>query len=170
MSENLVNRVAKSGIITLDLEKYLPAKDSISSIDLKQFLVQEIALMEKPFRQSLEDFSTEAFTGKEVALYCSADAILPHWAYMLIAAKLSGIAEKVYFMKPEELLKLKLIDEISRLNPESFESKRVVVKGCNKPGIDAAAYIAITNKLLPVVKSLMYGEPCSTVPVYKKKT
>jgi hypothetical protein len=166
--EQIVNKVAESGIITLDLAPYLPG-DNIASFDLKDFLYMEMILKEKDYRAALQTHDWQQYDGKHVAVYCSADAIVPVWAYMLAAAYLQPVTESVYFGTEAELFKYLLLSSISQIPVADYEDKRVVIKGCGDTPIPDAAYLAITAHLRPVVKSLMYGEPCSTVPVYKKR-
>lgn len=166
--EELRNKVAESGIITINLEDFLPI-DPIISFDIKDFLFMEMLLKEKDFRASLENHDWEQYRDKHVAIFCSTDAIVPMWAYMLIATRLSLVAKSVYEGSQEELFKKLFIENISSMKADGFEDKRVVIKGCGEKEIPAYAYTAISNQLLPKVKSLMYGEPCSTVPVFKKK-
>ncbi len=166
--EELRNKVAESGIITINLEDFFPV-DPIVSFDIKDFLFMEMLLKEKDFRASLDNHNWEQYRNKHVAVYCSTDAIVPMWAYMLIATRLSPVAKSVYEGSQEELFKKLFIDKILSMNAVEFEDKRVVVKGCGEKEIPPYAYTAISNQLLPRVKSLMYGEPCSTVPVFKKK-
>ena len=161
--EALRNKVAESGIITINLEAYIP-DEQIFSFDIKDFLFMEMLLKEKEFRQALDNHNWEQYKDKHVAIFCSTDAIIPMWAYMLIATRLSPVAKSVFEGRPEELFKKLFIDKIN-----AIEDKRVVIKGCGEKEIPPYAYTAITKHLLPKVKSLMYGEPCSTVPVYKKK-
>lgn len=166
--EVLRNKVAESGIITINLEDFFP-NESICSFDIKDFLFMEMLLKEKDFRASLEHHDWEQYRNKHVAIFCSTDAIVPMWAYMLIATRLSPVAKSVYEGSEEDLFKKLFIENISSINASEFEDKRVVIKGCGEKEIPAYAYTAISNQLLPKVKSLMYGEPCSTVPVFKKK-
>lgn len=163
----IVNKVAESGIITLDLAGYLPGADVVT-FDLKPFLFREMILREKDFRAALPTHDWAQYAGKHVAVTCSADAIVPVWAYMLAATYLQQVATSVYFGTEEELRKSLLIKNIEALPLDEYEDKRVVIKGCGDTPIPDAAYLAVTTHLRPVVKSLMYGEPCSTVPVYKK--
>jgi hypothetical protein len=164
----IVNKVAESGIITLDLVKFLPEAGSIASFDLEPFLFRGMILREKDYRAALPQHDWQSFAGRHVALYCSADAIIPVWAYMLAVSYLQPIAASVYFGTPAELEKYLVLQHIETIDIADYEDKRVVIKGCGDTPIPDAAYVAITQKLRPVVKSLMYGEPCSTVPVYKK--
>jgi hypothetical protein len=166
--EEIRNKVAESGLITIDLEKYYPDQEP-SSFDLKDFLFMEMLLKEKDFREALEKHDWSIYEGRDVAVFCSTDAIVPMWAYMLVASKLSGTAKSTISGTPEEAFKQVFIQNIRKVDPEVYEGKRVVVKGCGDKPIPEYAYAEISIKLLPVVKSLMYGEPCSTVPVYKRK-
>ncbi len=165
--EPIVNKVAESGLITLDLAPYLP--DPISVFDLKPFLYMEMILKEKDYRAALQNHDWEQYSGKNVAVLCSADAIVPVWAYMLAATYLEPVAASVFFGTEEELTKKLLCDRINSIALDEYIDKRVVIKGCGDVAIPDAAYLAVTAHLRPVVKSLMYGEPCSTVPIYKKK-
>lgn len=166
--ETIVNKVAESGLVTLDLEQFYPTCTA-AGLDLKDFLFMEMILKEKDFREKIDQHDWAAYQDKQVAVFCSTDAILPMWAYMLVAAKLAVYAAVVYQGSTEELFKKNFLENIAQIDPTGFEGKRVVVKGCGEKQIPPYAYLAISNKLLPVVKSLMYGEPCSTVPVFKKK-
>lgn len=164
----IVNKVAESGIITLDLVKFLPADGSVAAFDMEPFLFRGMILREKDYRAALPLHDWQAFTGRHVALFCSADAIIPVWAYMLAVSYLQPVAASVYFGSPRELEKHLVLQNIAAVDTAEYDDKRVVIKGCGDTPIPDAAYVAITQKLRPVVKSLMYGEPCSTVPVYKK--
>jgi hypothetical protein len=168
MSDTIINKVAESGLITLDLETLHP-NGEITGIDLKDYLFMGLILKEKDFRESLASTDWTKFAGKNVAIYCSADAIVPLWAYMLISSYLQPVAKSVFSGSPEELKKQEFIQNIRALDASAYEDKRVVIKGCGDIAIGEYAFVEITNKLMPVVKSLMYGEPCSTVPVYKKR-
>lgn len=165
--EQFVNKVAESGIITLDLVSFIPEEASIASFDLKPFLFREMILREKDYRAALQTFDWQQYEGKHVAMFCSADAIVPVWAYMLAASYLQPISTSAYFGTPEELQKVLINDKIKAIDKADYTDKRVVIKGCGDTPIPEAAYVAISLHLRPVVKSLMYGEPCSTVPIYK---
>jgi hypothetical protein len=167
MSE-IVNKVAESGLITLDLELFYP-KEEILSFDLKDHLFMGLILKEKDFRASLQSLDWSVYQGKTVALFCAADAIIPLWAYMLVTSYLKPFAKRVLSGTPEEARKQLFIENIRSLDPTQFSGSRVVVKGCGDIQIGEYAFVEITSLLQPVVKSLMYGEPCSTVPVYKMK-
>jgi hypothetical protein len=169
MSDVIVNKVAESGIISLDLQDFLPAASAMASFDLKDFLFMGLILKEKDFRTALQNLDWSVFEGKAVALHNSADAIIPAWAYMLVAAQLQPVAASVFLGDADALRRHLLLGAIAALPAGPYEDKRVVIKGCGDTTIPPEAYLVITLKLRPVAKSIMYGEPCSTVPVFKKK-
>ena len=146
---------------------YLP-KDTIVPFDIKPLLVQGMVLMEKHFRENLKQTDWNQYKGKIVAVYCSADALVPKWAYMLLASYLVPVARQVVFGTVDEAENALMIDAIKQIDASQYAGSRVVIKGCGDRDIPAEAYLAISTQLLPVVKSLMYGEPCSTVPIYKQ--
>lgn len=166
--EPLRNKVAESGIITLDLAGFLLKNEEIAIFDIKPFLFREMILREKDYRAALPEHDWSQYENKYVAVICSADAIVPVWAYMLAASFLQPLAKTVYFGTADEMKKHFLLNTINNINIAEYDDKRVVIKGCGDIHVPDAAYVAVTEKLRPVVKSLMYGEPCSTVPVYKK--
>lgn len=168
MSEPIINKVAESGLISLDLTQFIPA-DSIVLFDIKQYLFMELILKEKDFRAALLSADLTNYQNKIVGIYCSTDAIIPMWANMLIASALQPFAKAIYFGDENKVREQILLEGIAQINTADYLDQRVVIKGCGETPIGESAYIAITNKLRPVVKSIMYGEPCSTVPVYKKK-
>lgn len=168
MSVLLNNKVAESGIITIDLASFLNDKE-IVLFDIKPFLFMELILKEKDFRAALLSTDWSVYQNKVVGIYCSADAIIPMWANMLIVSALQPVAKAVYFGDETKVRELVLLDEINKIATQDYDDQRVVIKGCGETPIGESAYVAITQKLRPVVKSIMYGEPCSTVPVYKKK-
>jgi hypothetical protein len=163
----IINRVAQSGIITLNLEEYLPKE--LVAFDMKDHLFQGLILREKDLRAFIKEHDWESYRGKAVALFCSADAIVPTWAYMLVANRLSGIAADVQFATPDAMRSNAVLKALHSLDPEEFRDKRVVIKGCGDDAVPMDAYVQVTRILSPVVKSLMYGEPCSTVPIFKRK-
>ncbi|MEP7238456.1 MAG: DUF2480 family protein [Ferruginibacter sp.] len=167
MDEVFVNRVQESGIITLDLEEFYP-KDETAIFDMKDHLFMGLILKEKDFREAMKTLDLTTYTGKNIALTCTADAVIPVWAYMLAASYLQPVAKEIIFGDSEFLHKALFLKNIAAINPADYEDKRVVIKGCGELPISETAYVAITNLLRPVAKSIMYGEPCSTVPVYKK--
>ncbi|HVF80657.1 MAG TPA: DUF2480 family protein [Flavisolibacter sp.] len=168
MSDMLVNKVAGSGIISLDLEKYLPRGEMVA-FDLKDHLFMGLILKEKDFREALKNLDWSVYGDKNVAITCSVDAIVPVWAYMLVASYLQPVAKNIFTGTVEEMQKHLFIKNISSIDISAFADQRIVVKGCGEVQIDNYAYAEVTRLLLPHVKSVMYGEPCSTVPIYKKK-
>ncbi|HMK04949.1 MAG TPA: DUF2480 family protein [Ferruginibacter sp.] len=167
MDEVIVNKVSESSLITLDLEEYYP-KDEVVVFDMKDHLFMGLILKEKEFREGLKNLDPTPYKEKNVALTCTAEAIIPMWAYMLAASYLEPVAKEVVFGDKDFLHKTLFLKNIAKINPADYEDKRVVIKGCGELTITETAYVAITNLLRPVVKSIMYGEPCSTVPIYKK--
>lgn len=168
MSE-IVNKVAQSGIVTLDLSAYIPQEEHVMEFDMKPYLFREMILREKDFRASMKELDWSVYQNKYVAIFCSADAIIPMWAYMLVTSYLQEVSAYSYFGTVSELIKNRLTENINKIDVSEYDDKRVVLKGCGDKSIPEMAYIAATEKLKPVVKSLMYGEPCSTVPIYKKR-
>lgn len=168
IQENIVNKVAASGLITLNLESYYDQGERVI-YDIKDNLFHGLMLREKDFRAFLKDHDWSAYQDKNVAVICSADAIVPTWAYMLLATKLKPYANEVVFGGLETLEAVLFTRALNKIDLESFRDERVVIKGCADVDVPVAAYVEITNLLTPVVKSIMYGEPCSTVPVYKRK-
>lgn len=167
--EPIVNKVAESGLLTINPETYLPPMDAISIFDIKPFLFMEMILKEKDFRAALPGHDWQQYAGRPVAIINSADAIIPMWAYMLIVTYLQPVDAKGYFGTAEEVKERLLLENIRQINADDYRDKRIVIRGCGDQPIPEAAFVAITQKLLPVAKSIMYGEPCSTVPVYKRK-
>jgi hypothetical protein len=168
MDGAIINKVSESALTTIDLEEFYP-KEDIVVFDLKDHLFMGLILKEKDFREALKNLDTTPYTGKTVTVTCSADAIIPMWAYMLVTTHLQPIAKEIFYGNEEEVKRKILIKNISQLTIADYADKRVVIKGCGDLPIDEAAYLEATKLLLPVVKSIMYGEPCSTVPIYKKK-
>jgi hypothetical protein len=165
--EVFVNKVAESGIITLDLETFYP-KEAIAVFDMKDYLFMGLILKEKDFREALKQLDTSIYQNKTVALTCTADAVIPMWAYMLAASALQPVAIQIIFGTETNAITEQLLKNINSINAADYQDKRVVIKGCGELPITEAAYIEITKLLRPVAKSIMYGEPCSTVPVFKK--
>lgn len=166
--ELIQNKVADSGLIVLDLADFLP-KEPVVGLDIKDFLFHGMVLREKEFREQVRSFDWEGFSGKFVALYCSTDAIVPRWAYMLIAANLFDKAIGVYAGTPQAYRERLALLAIDAYDVGPINEGRIILKGCGDDTLNDAMYTHMSLRLLPVVKSLMYGEPCSTVPVYKKK-
>ena len=168
MSGEIINRVANSPLITVDLTDYAP-KDTVVILDIKDFLFEGIILKEKEFRNILKEFDFSVYADKIVALYCSSDAIVPMWAFMLLTSYLNNSASEIHFGKKEEVFQKIFSNNIDAIDATEFENKKVIVKGCGQVPLTEALYIAITKKLQNTVNSLMFGEACSAVPVFKKK-
>jgi hypothetical protein len=168
MSEPFVNKVAESGLITIDLETWYPREET-AVFDMKDYLFMQMILKEKDFREQLKNTDWSVYAGKHIALTCSADAIIPVWAWMLVASYLEPVAKEIIMGDEKELQKALFLKNIAAIDLNEYTDKRVVVKGCGETPIGDYVYMEITRRLRPVVKSIMYGEPCSTVPVYKKR-
>ncbi|MFI5133171.1 MAG: DUF2480 family protein [Chitinophagales bacterium] len=168
MSDSITNKVAESGLITLDPEQYYPKGDT-AVFDLKDFLFMGLILKEKEFREALKNEDWEKFRDKNVAVTCSADAIIPVWAYMLAMSYLQPVAGNIVMGDEKELHKILFLKNLSAINVNDFTGKRIVIKGCGETPIGEFVYAEITKMLRPVAQSIMYGEPCSTVPIYKKR-
>ena len=166
--EQIINKVTNSGLVTFDLED-LYHKGERVIYDLKENLFMGMILKEKDFREFLKNHDWTQYTGKNIAIICSEDAIVPTWAYMLLTLKLQPVTNLVVFGNLEELENKLFFDALNKVEVEKFRGARVVVKGCSKVPVPTAAYVEITRLLQPVVQSLMFGEPCSTVPLYKRK-
>jgi len=166
-TEEITNRVATSGIISLDLEELYHSGERVL-FDIKDNLFQGMILREKDFREFLKSNDWSAYQGKNVGIICSEDAIVPTWAYMLLAIHLEPFANKVVFGDLVQLEDQLFSDAIQKIDPEEYRGKRVVIKGCSKFPVPISAYVNVTALLKPVAQSLMFGEPCSTVPLYKK--
>jgi hypothetical protein len=166
MSE-LINKVAQSALVTLNLEELIHPGERVV-YDIKDNLFMGLILKEKDFRAFLKDNDWSVYAGKNVAIINSADAIVPTWAYMLLAIKLQPYTHRYVLGTLEDLEQALFQEAISRINPEEYRDAKVVVKGCGQIPVPNFAYVEIMRLLLPVVSSVMYGEPCSTVPLYKK--
>ena len=167
MEDTLVNRVAASGLVTIDLETFFP-EGEVVAFDLKDHLFMGLILKEKEFREALKAHDWEQYHGKNLAVFCSADAIIPLWAYMLVASYAGAHARDVVLGTPEQYTEIAYVKKLATLNPEDYAGKRLVIKGCSDKPVPPSAYLEITRLLQPVALSIMFGEPCSTVPVYKK--
>jgi hypothetical protein len=160
--------VAQSALTTLDLEKFYPEEELVV-FDLKNHLFMELILKEKEYREALKNVDWSIYQNKIVAITCSTDAIIPLWAYMLAVSYIQPFARNIFFGTEKEVRNILFLKNLEQINPKEFEGKRVVVKGCGDKKIPETAYVEITKILRPVVKSIMYGEPCSTVPIFKQK-
>lgn len=165
----IVNKVANSGIISIDLEEFFTEGERVE-FDLKQFLVQELVLKEKEFRESLKQHPWSNYKDKLVNVVCTTDAIVPTWAFMLVAIELEPFAKRVFCAKSEEVELLLFKEKLSQLVPDNYRGARVVIKGCSDKKVPLNAYVELTALLKPYAKSIMYGEPCSTVPLFKAKS
>jgi len=163
-----VNRVAQSGIVNLDPEDFYP-KFEIQELDIKPWLFQGLLLKEKDFRASLAEHDWLAYKGKHVCVYCSSDAIIPQWAYMLIATYLQPVDCEFQKGTKEEFIHQYMSEAIRNVDYSTFADARVIIKGCGQHPIPDFVYLELTKRLMPVTKSVMFGEACSTVPIYKKK-
>ncbi|GAB3668082.1 DUF2480 family protein [Echinicola sediminis] len=166
MSE-IVNRVANSPIVTIDLEAFYK-KNERELFDIRPYLFQELVLKEKDFRKELKEINWEQYKGKCVAVDCTADAIVPTWAFMLVVSYLEGLADEVVVGDLDDLEKYLFQKALRELSPGDFEGKPVVVKGCSKYPVPLFAYGEVVRFLKGKAKTIMYGEPCSTVPIYKQ--
>lgn len=166
--QEIVNKVKQQDkLITLDLEKYHPGHP-IYEFDIKDYLFKGLILKEKEFRKALKEFDWSEVDGKYVSVFCSTDAIVAKWAYMLVAAKAKDHAREVFFGQKDQTLNTLYQRKLDQINWEQFEEKFVLLKGCSDNPIPESVYLYATKKLLPVVRKLMYGEACSSVPVYNK--
>lgn len=168
MDGPLVNKVAQSGLITINLEDYYPPEE-ILVLDIKNYLFRELILREKDFREAMKEHDWTQYGGKNLAVYCSTDAIIPTWAYQLVAIQATPYAKMIAFGDAATFVVQHYYRILSELNMEDFRDQRIVIKGCSGKPVPTAAYVELTRLLQPVAKSLMYGEPCSTVPLFKKK-
>jgi len=164
----IINRVVDSGIKTINIESW-KIEGERSVIDLGDHLYKGLVLRENEFRAYLKNTDWTSYQDHFVGIYCSLDAIIPNWAYMLLTSKLSGIAKKIVLGNKEELESQMIIDQIREMDLSEYENERVIIKGCSDEVISEKAYLELTVKLTPVVRSLMFGEPCSAVPVFKRE-
>lgn len=160
------NKVAESGLVNFDLSTLLP-KGTRKGIDLKDFLFQEMILKEKDFREKVEAINTEEYEGAYIYIYNSADAIVPLWAYFVLTAKLTDVAKKIVFGNRQDLEVILMHNAIQTYDFDFMRGKRVLVKGCTDKDIPENAYIELVEQIKPIVKSLMFGEACSNVPIIK---
>ena len=168
MDEAFVNKVTESSLTTLNLEEFFPTEE-IGLFDMKDHLFMGLILKEKDFRETLKNLDLTIFQNKIVAVTCSADAVIPIWAYMLVASYLQPVVKEIFFNTVDELKNQLLLKNIAAINLSDYVDKRVVIKGCGELPVGEAAYLEATKLLRPVAKSIMYGEPCSTVPIFKRK-
>jgi hypothetical protein len=168
MSE-IINKVAGSGIVSIDLEEfYVPGERMI--FDIKPHLFQELILKEKDFREFIKNNDWSSYKDKIVGIICTTDAIVPTWAYMLLTLALEPFAKKVFFGNLQDIENYLFAEKLASVEPEKYKDARIVIKGCSDNHIPVNAYVQLTSLLKPFAKSIMYGEPCSTVPLYKSKS
>jgi hypothetical protein len=168
MDDKIVNRVANSALQSFDLEQYYqPGERAL--IDIKDQLYQGLIIKENDFRDFIKTNNWSAYKDKYVAIHCSADAIIPTWAYMLITVALSPYANRILFGTLNDLEELLFHEALSAVDWSDYKDAKVVIKGCSKVDVPVSAYVEATSKLQPIVSSLMFGEPCSTVPVFKRR-
>jgi hypothetical protein len=167
VSEEIINRVSSSPLVTLDIADYIPKGERVQ-YDLKDNLFQGLILREKDFRAFIKEKDWSEYKGKHVAVLCSVDAIVPKWAYMLLVTKLQPFADTIVYGDLADLERALIIRSLRQINPEDYTDKKLVIKGCGEKEISESAYMEVVNMLQPFVSSIMYGEPCSTVPVFKK--
>ena len=168
MADQIINRVANSSLINLELKDFGSSKERVE-IDIKKWLFKGLVLKEKEFRKSLKEHDWSKYNDKLVAVFCSSDVIIPTWAYMLVCVQLEPFA---YFTCLGSLKQLEIDlfnSNIQKLDSSLYSDKRVLIKGCSETYIPDSAYVSIVKKLMPVVKSVMFGEACSNVPVFKKR-
>lgn len=168
IQENFVNKVAQSGLVTLDPAQFYPAGERVV-YDIVDNLFHGLMLREKDFREFVKGHDWAQYQGKNVAITCSADAIVPAWAYMLLANRMAPYAREVVFGNAAVLETVLFEKAMAGAGLEQYAGQRVVIKGCGDIEVPVSAYVELTKRLTPIVKSLMFGEPCSTVPIYKRK-
>ncbi|WP_291091818.1 DUF2480 family protein [Empedobacter sp. UBA7494] len=167
MSDEIINKVANSSLVTIDLQDYYPDGDRVV-FDLKDWLYEELILREKDFRENLKNHDWTQYQDKYVALTCTADAIVPSWAYLLVATYLSPIAKRIVHGSLQDLDTILYTEIVDHLPYEDYVDGKIIVKGCSHKPVPESAYIQLIERLQPIVSSLMFGEACSTVPLYKK--
>ena len=165
---DIVNRVANSKLATFDLEEFYPKGERVL-FDISQWLMEGIVLREKDFREKANEHDWKLYQDKYVALHCSTDAIVPGWAYLLLSLQLAPYASKITVGSLEELETVLFTELLQNIDISEFKDKPVIIKGCAHKPIPQNAYVLLAQKLQPVAKSIMYGEACSSVPLYKRK-
>lgn len=168
MEGEIINRVANSSLINFDLEEYYDKRERVL-FDIKDNLFNGFVLKEKDFRAFVKDNNWDKYQDKNVAIICSADAIVPTWAYMLLVSAIEPFAKNVIFGSLDKLEQFLFQKALAQIDLTAFEGERIIIKGCGKYPVPEFAYVEITRLLKPVAKSIMYGEACSAVPVFKAK-
>jgi Protein of unknown function (DUF2480) len=167
MENEIVNKVAQSTLVTFDLEKLYTPGDRVQ-VDIKDQLFQGIILKEKDFREYIKATDWSTYKNKFVAITCTADAIVPTWAFMLLSIALEPHASKIVFGDLSNLENQIFLEALQAIDYETYRNAKVVIKGCSKVNVPVSIYVEVTNRLRPLAASIMFGEPCSTVPLYKK--
>lgn len=167
--EEIVNRVSSSQLVTFDLEELYTPGDRVQ-FDVKDLLFQELVLKEKDFRDFVKSHDWSRYQDKYVAIVCSADAIVPTWAFMLLSSSLQPFAQQVIFGSLNDLEIALFKQALEKVDWKKYDNARVVIKGCSKVQVPVSAYVEVTNRLRPIATSIMFGEPCSTVPIFKRKS
>jgi len=168
MAEEIINRIANSNLTTIDLEDFYPKGNRIV-FDIKGWLYEELILREKDFRESVKNHDWSQYQDSYVALTCSSDAIIPSWAYLLLTVELTPFAKQVVVGDLPLLETVIYQDIINQIDISDYQDKPIIIKGCTNKPIPSSAYTLLIQKVKPVAKSVMFGEACSTVPLYKKK-
>lgn len=166
-SKPLVNRVANSGLITINLEDFFP-KEKVVVFDLKDYLFKELILKEKDFRTALKEHDWSQYEDLNLMVLCSTDAIIPVWAYMLVTAYAEPFAKEIFQGTTDVFYKIAYENALRNFDASQYEGQRIIIKGCSNKPVPPAAYVMLTKKLRPFAQSIMYGEPCSTVPIFKR--
>ena len=168
MQEQITNRVSASSLVSFDLEDLYTSGERVL-FDIKGLLFQELILKEKDFRDFIKTHDWSEYSAKHVAIICTADAVVPTWAFMLLSIALQPFATTIVFGTLEDLERQLFYQKLSSTDWQKFENAKVVVKGCSKLQVPVSAYVEVVNRLRPIASSIMYGEPCSTVPLFKAK-
>lgn len=166
--KDIINRVSSSALVTLNLEDLASGRESVA-FDLKDLLFQGLVLREKDLREFVRTHDWQQYAGKDVALYCSADAIIPTWAFMLIAISLQPIAHRVVFGDKSQLAAVHFHEALNKIHWEQYRNAKVVIKGCSDVHVPESVFVEAAIRLRAVAASVMYGEPCSTVPLFKRQ-
>lgn len=168
MDNTIINRVAKSDLVVIDLEDYYPIGKR-QHLDISNWLLEGLVLREKEFRTAVDNHDWSQYKGSCVSLSCSTDAIIPGWAYMLLSIKLSPHAEKIIVGTTADVIALLYQEIIHDMDIEPYKGKNIIIKGCSNKQIPQSAYVLLTSKLQPIANKIMYGEACSSVPLFKKE-
>ena len=167
MEEEIVNRVASSALVSIDLEEYYVVGERVL-LDIREVLFQEMILREKDLREFIRQHDWRQYQEKLVAVTCTADAVIPTWAFMLLTIALRPHAKKIFYGDLAGLERELYAEKLAGVDWEQYRGKKVVIKGCSKHEVPVSAYVEASSRLQPLVVSMMYGEPCSTVPLYKQ--